>query len=1492
MPRKTTIAFLVTALLCLPVLSQTRKSFSGEKEKFTQELTAYMGPNLNTEQTTIFNAFKAKWDSSAFNPDISLSIIELSSMLSARNMRATPHFLNYLRALTALSGYSGNQGYFNTWLKGLADMCGKQTITNDILDRFFRNTASFISDHIATESGNIKWKIEGNDVAFDFDTAFCIKVRNGILKAFSQKDSTEIHNVEGKYYPEIITFRGTKGIVYFEKAGYGRDEVFAEIEKYSLNFSRAAFTIDSALLTHKSYFRTPEYGQLTDQASYKSANRILYPQFETYTKSFSIKNIFADVNYEGGLKLEGNTLLGTGDVFTPAKVEIFRNDTLYLKLTTNACILTKSGINTQESSATLYLDKDSLFHSSIGFSYNADTREVNLFRNNNPVSKSPWYDSFHGLDMYFETLNWKMNESRMTLSRARGASLGQARFESLSFFNANYYERLAGIDEYHPLARLRQFANWYYSETFPVNDFAGWLKLPSESVAGLCIDLANRGFLFYDRMNNEVTIKKKTDDFIASYARKKDYDVITFSSEVNAPDDNAILDMNNYRLTVNGVPGVFLSDSQQVAIYPYNNRIVVGKNRDIFFDGVVEAGLFTIFGHEFSFSYDTFKIRLQKIDSIMIAVETERRDNMGRPVIEVVDNLIQLTSAELYIDHPNNKSGLRSLAQYPIINATTYSYIFFDKLPNLENIYKKQDVYFKIDPFTYENIDHYTNEMMSLPGTFYGGNIIEPVRQNLIIQPDNSLGFSMNIPEKGIEVYGGKGRLYNSLSMSNKGLEGSGTLRRLTSETQSDTYSFYPDSMVTEARLFTISPDESGIYPELRSNNVNIKWLTGKDEWLAYNKTGEKFEMFGNGTRLDGSIKLIPKTLEGSGNIEYADSWIASDRFTFTTHTIQSDTADYRLISPRGGGNFSFIAENVYTTIDFKASRSRFSLNTGSSLVKFPEIQYICKMTDFDYDMKERTLGMEQRGHASEPLSAPEELLKIDLNKPETPTFLATNIIKDTIAFTSRKGRYIMNQEIVEADNTNYIRIADALIQPEKGRVIIERGARIRPLSNAVVAVNNRYLLHSASINIENKNSYNGNGIYDYIDENNDKQEINFPKITTEKSVTIAEGYIPVNQNFRLSPAFTFTGDVQLSARNENLIFTGAAGVVHNCALKSYNVKFKAAIDPKMVMIPYGDKPRDINDNPVYSGSFIAVDSSHIYPAFLSERRSWSDAQIVKAQGFIWYDKEKAFYRIASLEKLADLSIPGNIITFDRNFCILSGEGELYFGANYDFLKMKAAGKVIHNIDSGKVTFEASLAFDFHFSNEALAMMSDEIKRVPALTPVNITTDQYRKSMRDLLGEQTANRIIEETGLYGTTRNIPKEYTYELLLNDVKLQWNPLTSSFRSKGKIGIGLVGSQAVNIYVDGFIEIQRRRSGDLLDIYLKADNSTWYYFSYFRGVLMTQAGNLDYNTLISSIKIKDRRHPESSNRMPYTYMIAVEDRLPRFLRRMSSDESIEEQ
>ena len=41
----------------------------------------------------------------------------------------------------------------------------------------------------------------------------------------------------------------------------------------------------------------------------------------------------------------------------------------------------------------------------------------------------------------------------------------------------------------------------------------------------------------------------------------------------------------------------------------------------------------------------------------------------------------------------------------------------------------------------------------------------------LIILSNNSFGFSMTIPKDGIDLYGGKARLFDTINMSNRGLD-------------------------------------------------------------------------------------------------------------------------------------------------------------------------------------------------------------------------------------------------------------------------------------------------------------------------------------------------------------------------------------------------------------------------------------------------------------------------------------------------------------------------------------------------------------------------------------------------------------------------------------------------------------------------------------------------------------------------------------------------
>lgn len=1481
------LGFSLALFLDIPVFSQAKPVFTGDPEKFREELLLFTGADLSQENSALLSSFLSKFDSSAFSAVNRTMITDLSAMMGARQMRAVPSYLQFLKALNDFSETGKEPDFLRPWLSGLKDILSDPSNTNESVTRFILTGSLIIRENLLISSGTVKWKVSNNGIRFVYDTIFKVALTNATLTCFSQRDSSMIYDVSGFFLPDQQLLKGTKGVVTWEKAGYPRGDVFAEMDDYTINITRNNFSCDSARLTHKTYFREPVYGLLSDQAaSIPSPDRASYPRFETYLKEFKIKKIYDGIDYEGGLLFEGAQVKGKGENNLPAKLLLYRNDTLFIRISSPEFVFSLAGLNAMQTAATLYLGTDSIFHSNLGFTFNARTRQVNLYRNNNPVSGSPYYDSFHSMDMYFENLSWDMNSTKVLASRARGAALGQALFESETFFNADYFLNLMGLDEYHPLTRLKQFSEYYYSLTFPVSEFAKWLNKPEETVTGLCIDMANKGFVFFDRTRGEVTIKQKLFDYIDAFTKKRDYDILTIYSETKAPVDNAVLDLKDFGMTVYGVKSVFLSDSQKVAIYPYNQKLTIGRNRDISFDGVVRAGLFTIYGHDFRFSYDTFKIRLHKIDSIKIAVETDKKDAYGNLVASEINNLIELATGVLYIDDPSNKSGLKSLAQYPIIDARTFSYIYYDKIPGMEDVYRKENFYFKVDPFTYENLDHYKADDLSLTGEFVGGNILRPMKQYLTIQEDNSLGFKMDIPPQGIDVYEGKGMFHEFISMSNKGLKGKGMLKHLTSTTISDEFSFFPDSMITKAVTFNIGRNGSGLFPDTKSVDVKIKWLPVKDEWYAYNSSGKSFDMFSNGTTLDGNLKLTPSLLSGTGVINMPDSRIVSRNFTFSSDQIKADTADYNLKSP-SGDSYAFIAENASTDINFATKITRFHLNTDSSVVKFPEIQYICTMTDFGYDMDDRILNMEQKGKGTGRLLTPDQLLKVSFRGLDKPTFFATNSLSDTISFTSLKARYFVNKEYIEAENINYIHVADALIQPDSGKITIDRRAKIRKLTNATIAVNNLHLLHSGDIDIESTKRYSGSAVYEYVDESRTIRKISFPEINVDTLTTTAKGFIAEDETFMLSPAFTFAGDVFLSARLDHLKFTGWSGIVHDCqTVKSYPVKFSALIDPANVMIPVTEKPRDNNDNLLYTGTYLSLDSALFYPAFLSQERSYTDVGLVKASGLLRYDKSKDQYQIASLEKLADPAAAGNMIRFGRNLCMLSGEGSVNISPGFDLVKMAAAGSVVHKTDSAKVEIDAMFALDFHFSPEALKVMSDEIRLMPSLKPVPLNSTFYNNGMKIILGTGAATQMKEDLDLFGGSHTVPKEFTYELLINKVNLYWNEATSSFRSKGRIGLGYVATQPLNVYVDGYIEIQRRRSGDLIDIYLKADESTWYYFSYFRGVMMVQSSSRDFNTIIVNTKIKDRRHPDSSVRVPYTYMIAVEDRLARFLQRMEED------
>src|ERR1051325_8410027 len=219
-------------------------------------------------------------------------------------------------------------------------------------------------------------------------------------------------------------------------------------------------------------------------------------------------------------------------------------------------------------------------------------------------------------------------------------------------------------------------------------------------IAPLLVQLSNAGFIIYDVQDDQVVIQKRLYDYGLARQGKQDYDVITISSNVQGGSNNAIMNLLNYDLHIFGVQSIFLSDSQNVYIYPEKGEIVLKKNRNFDFGGNVHAGLFDFYGKKFVFDYSRFKIALNNVDSLRMSVKETNPD--GSPRIVKVKTVIEDINGELQVDDMGNRSGIKSsqYPYYPKFTSNKESFVYYNKRSVQHGVYKKDNFYFKLDPFS------------------------------------------------------------------------------------------------------------------------------------------------------------------------------------------------------------------------------------------------------------------------------------------------------------------------------------------------------------------------------------------------------------------------------------------------------------------------------------------------------------------------------------------------------------------------------------------------------------------------------------------------------------------------------------------------------------------------------------------------------------------------------------------------------------------------
>ena len=246
----------------------------------------------------------------------------------------------------------------------------------------------------------------------------------------------------------------------------------------------------------------------------------------------------------------------------------------------------------------------------------------------------------------------------------------------------------------------------------------------------------------------------------------------------------------------------------------------------------------------------------------------------------------------------------------------------------------------------------------------------------------------------------------------------------------------------------------------------------------------------------------------------------------------------------------------------------------------------------------------------------------------------------------------------------------------------------------------------------------------------------------------------------------------------------------------------------------------------------------------------------------------------------------GNYLKLNTKDCKVYGNGLIDIGARTGNLKFNSAGGIVHNQIDNSAIFDLAMTVDFFFDDNSIKKMADDINENINLESTDYSRETFVSALKEIVGVEKADELISQMSLNGKIKRMPDEINKRLFLNDVKLKWYEDINSYKSFGKIGIANINKEEVNKYVDGKIMITKKRSGDLIDILLEADNGTWYYFSYRRGLMKVISSNETFNTQIKELKKDKRKYSNAKGEKPFSYMFGNEKEKRDFIRDFESE------
>ncbi len=1521
------LCLLVSSLVSAqaPVLKQ----FTKESDKFFEEMYTFITTSMPEEGEALMTEFEAAWNTTPmdikkeekfykkvnetfqkrlqklgltnsfvysattrkFNLDQKDDIYDMCNLMLSKRMKAMPDFQNYLTSLLGFIITDQSEMSFSAWNSTLKKLMGGN------LRGFgnFLNTTNnlFLYGSIYVSPG-VVWTGTSKMYTFDYDSLPKVVFPEKMtLYCVSKRDTAFIYETKGVYYPSSLTFFGTGGTVTWERVGVPKKVSYAMLNKYKINLRFSKYTADSVTYFNTKYFSQALKGRIEEriQADVDSSTSS-FPSFVSYDKRLKINNIQENVDFDGGFSIKGSRFIAQGTAENKAKLIFKYRGKPTMELSAERFSITDSTMISADASVVIRLKDDSIYHPTLQFKYVKSVKLITLYRDKKGLSKSPYYDTYHDVDIDVEWLRWKIDTPAIVLSAIIGSSTHEMDLESSSYYDESRFVALQGLSDIHPLYQIKKYIDTRNNKqrTFGFNDFVMFMHQDENDVKILLIQLASYGFVDYDVAGGVITVKERLLHYLYSKSKKEDYDNISIHSDIDDKPNATLFLTDSCDMIVRGVRKVTLSSGRKVYFQPMYGELVLHKNRDMTFGGAIRSGMFEFFGKQFEFKYDEFKIEVINADSVRMFAPTLEQPREGEVQMKRVESTIEKSYGRIFIDKPFNKSGIRidSFPSYPIFTSDSISKVFFDKRNEQGKAYPRSKVYFTIKPFTIDSLNTLDRSSINFAGTFTSGGIFPDFEETLRVQNDHSLGFKHPAPKDGVPIYGGKAKYFNEITVSNRGIRGNGTMEYITSTTTSDDFIFFVDSVNAIAKTFDVKERKEEVqYPSAKGGNLKFHFEPYKDKLWA-GVIDNPIDMYGTQVKLKGTMIYGVEKMGGFGLTDFENAELTSNDFNFKNRKFGADTSNFYLKPLVPGEKSPSSAKNVKANIDLDKRVGEFIANGGAARMDFEENQYMCYSDQFKWYMDQFSLEIStSAGQAKTATDASDPGL--DLSGSE---WTSTNPKQDSLSFISPKANFDIKNLVINAHEVKYINVADAHIYPSDGEVVIEKRAKMHSLDSAKIIANTLTQYHTilnAKVEIHAKRDYNAEGDYDYVDAEGGKQKIHFTNIRVDTTYqTVASGDISEAQLFKLSPQFMYKGKASIAAGRKGIFFDGGAKLVHNCKQHKPWISFEGEIDPANVQVPVDTITKIFGDpnGKLFNGLAIAPDSTGIYSTLMSPKKAFTDDVIISGKGFLMYDAETKEYRISNKEKLRERNFPGTYVSMNTETCAIEVEGKMNMAFKLGQVRMQLAGTGNFDPNADTSKFDMMMTMDFLMDDGMWKHIINNIEGNPNLSPVNNNRTAYERALRDIVGKEKGDKLISDLALYGAFKRFPDELKHGFVFNHLNLIWDKEKSAFVSQGLIGIGSMDNKQLNKYVKGYVMIERKKGREVVYVYLEIDDKTWYYFNYSGGVMSVLSSHQDFMAIMASLKPDKKELKGGKDSDPYSYIEATERSMRIFLGKMRGE------